>query len=726
MFLQRADPRAARLADNCNSRHGYASQRSYPPTAPSPAESSRSASKPQASTSLSPPQSPGKNSFGVFLQNCQMSGDFLQLRANGAASHTPVRLYLTDTEIVKKTTVSGSSTTYAPDQDFTISRYSLQDVQVCASKVSPATLVVSIHNPPSNGRLSVAVGVADDPSSVTTNSSTKDASGFPTRSAVRGDNSRTSAAHPHNRSDEFGHCNGITFDGASSDARRPVVVVEAYGLISETQSIAAEGVRHWITSVEKNKRKLEMLDRLRQITLTASITHATANPTSSESTSVPLPPLSPAATSPPIPIVPSKRPANTSSSSSSPRRRPHSRESEVLFRQSGYDYPSFGSPTREKLPTTTNGRYTPLHHHYTPHPLFSNSHHHPNSNSSAVQLRQRRKPAGKEPFRLLRRLSLGAGTSGSYHFPPPHEHGVRDESKNGKGSNGIKRTTYNMYSLSQDDSFPPAIIPPSISQSDILSSNVVGDASPRQQATPTHKGGTVSSWKQRRSIFSRSVSENYNLSDRLTLSPESPPGNGNTTTPVPTQHLGSEPSPTEDTEERTRDHVSGEMKDDGIPFELRALQSLLTNLTSSHSSQSTLPPSTHGDQTSNATTDSHSSPHTPSDDEEGDKDDDHEGFQSFLRHKQIRGRKIHVSPRANNSNSLSSELLSPPLWMDRFSIPSPLNATTTNSTGGSGVAGDGKMKPGSSSSLPRRLKVKTESSPGARASRTLDREGKYL
>jgi hypothetical protein len=702
---------------SCTSPHGYACQRSYPPTAASPpptrtAVDTVTPSKPQAfqasRSPRSPPQSPatptsatgGKYSFGVFLQNCQVAGDFLQLRADGAPTHTPVRLYLTDTELVKKTSFSGS-TTYAPDRDFTISRYPLQNVQVSASKVSSATLVVSVlGNAPSssNGRV---VGVADDLSCVTT-------TGFPSCSVIHADNGRTT--HPQLRRDDFRQCNGKTV-AEGSPSRRPVVV-DAYRLQSDTQSTATEGVQHWISSVENRKRKLEMLERLRLTLTTTNATTATTIRTTAtpESTSVPLSPLSPTRRSPAIPIsVKTTTATSTSSSNSTPRRHPLDRGSEVLFRHSGYDYPSFGSPpTRERFPTTTNGRYTPLHHHYTPHPLFSHSHHHTNGNGSAVQLRQRRKPTAKEPFRLLRRLSLGAGTSGSYQFPPPPEHRehVRHESKSGRGRNGTGRTTY-MFSLSQDDSFPPSVIPPSISQSEIHSRNV-GDASPQQQTTPTHKSGAVSrSWKQRRSIFSRSVSENCDLTS---------------------QHLlESDPSFSTVAPENTGNHISGEVSsatDDGIPFELRALQSLLTNLTSSHGSPSTpLPPSTHHNHQSPNTT--HSSPHTPSDNEEGgDHHDNDEGFQSFLRHKQIRGRKIHVSPRANNSNSISSELLSPPLWMERFSIPpppiSPPSTTTTTSTG-SGTTGDGRIK---ASSLPRRHRVKTESTPtGAQTSKALDREG---
>ena len=752
VYTKRHHPRDA----SCTSPYGYACQPSYPPTAASPppaqlcertAESAadRCVTPLAFQTPRSPPQSPatptsataGKYSFGVFLQNCQVAGDFLQLRADGATTHTPVRLYLTDTELVKKTSVSGS-TTYAHDRDFTISRYPLQNVQVSASRVSSATLVVSVlGNAPSssNGRVSTVVGVADDLSCTT------DTSGFPSCSV-----------HPQLHSDEFWQCNGktVTEGSLSIDTRRRPVVVEAYRLQSDTQTAAAEGVQHWISSVEKRKRKLDMLERLRQTltatnSTTAATVHTTATPPASESTSAPLSPLSPlspARRSPPIPIsVKTTTTASaTSTTNSTPRRHPHNRGSEVLFRHSGYDYPSFGSPpTREKFPTTTNGRYTPLHHHYTPHPLFSHSNLHTNGNGSAVQqLRQRRKPTAKEPFRLLRRLSLGAGTSGSYQFPPPPEHRerIRDESKSGRGRNGIGRTTY-MYSLSQDDSLPPSVIPPSISQSEIHSRKV-GDASPQQQTTPTHKSGAVSrSWKQRRSIFSRSVSENCNFSEHLTQTAESP-SSDTVTKSLTSQHLLESAYASFSTVAAgsTGNHISGEVSsvsDDGIPTELRALQSLLTNLTSSCSSPSTpLPPSTHHNHQSPNT--AHSSPHTPSDDEENEKGGGHrdndEGFQSFLRHKQIRGRKIHVSPRANNSNSIYSELLSPPLWMDRFSIPPPVSPPTTPTTPttatstGSGTTGDGRMKAGNSSSLPRRHRVKTESTPaGARTSKTLDREG---
>ena len=766
MYIKRnnfkSSPSSSSNSRDNTSRHGYyACQRSYPPTPLSTTTveaagtdfgGDPAASKQQAclaSISHSPPKSPatptfataGKSSFGVFLQTCQISGDFLQVRVDGAASHTPVRLYLTATELVKKTSVN------APDRDFTISRYALPDVQVSASKVSPTTLVVSVAGnvPSSNGRVSL-VGVADDHTTVAP--TTRHVS-------VHADNDGT---HSHPLGDEYrSSCNGEDAAQPSSDhPSRRAVVVEAYRLKSETQAAATEGVRQWISNIEKNKQKLELLERLRQSTTTtntsaaATTVHTVADPTSSESTSVPLPALTSAARSPAIPI--STKRQTPPASSSSPRRN-HSKDNGVAFRHSVCDYPSFGSPTREKFPTTTNGRYTPLHHHYSPHLLFSNSHHHQQqqqhavvANGSAVQLRQRHKPSGKEPFRILRRLSLGAGSSGSYHFPPSHETSVnnnnkfREDGKHTRRKNGNGRTTY-MYSLSQDDSLHSPGVPLNTPQSE-FSSRHVRDASTRQQTTPTHNGSsTSSSWKQRRSIFSRSISENYDYTRENAGPGEAETSEGANTvvkTPDTSQSQTQYPLPDSvagcNTETTARGHVSARVSsatDDGIPVELRDLQSLLTSITSSQSSPSTpLPLSTSemDRQGSTVSTNHSSPPHTPSDNE-NDEDNDEEdgaGFQSFLRHKQIRGRKIHVSPRANSS-ILSSELLSPPLWMDRFSMPpsvSPPNDASNSSTNDSRTGGSsGKVKTGGSSTLPRRHKLKTETSPGSRTSKTLDREG---
>ena len=278
-----------------------------------------------------------------------------------------------------------------------------------------------------------------------------------------------------------------------------------------------------------------------------------------------------------------------------------------------------------------------------------------------------------------------------------------------------------MYSLSQD-SVPPSgtSLTPSPSDSP---SRQFGDSSPQQQATPTNKGGKISSWKRRRSIFSRSISENC---DRSLGGAEMDNSTRQAMRPATTTHQTSNPLPNPTATEDVHSWRNGtsnegspppEKEEDRVPFELRTLQSLLISLTSSPSSPPTPLPPSH--QQPMSTTDSF--PHTPSDDEDAEEEEDDEdeeaGFQSFLRHKQIRGRKVHVSPRAHSS-SFSSELLSPPLWMDRFSIPAAPSPSPTAPTGVGGE--EGRRKTGNSSTLPRGHKVKADAT---RTSRTLDRDG---
>ena len=709
------------------SRPSYGHERSYPPsTTDSPTYSISAATscrmgsgatqnglrsrKRAPSGPRSPPQSPtsttaalpGKSSLGVFLQNCQASGDFVQLRTDrlSRAQNNHVRLYLTATELVKKSMYGdGASrlvqhTAESAGQDFMISRHPLQDVRVTASKVSPATLVVSLLAPiePSydaGGNVTVeeqSGGVVSDTGRMSS----------PTVHATNG------RPHTHYYGNEYSYyCNGTREYDSTAYRERATLVVEAYQLQEATEGSAC--IRDWIANVERNKRKLEMLHRLKQTS-----TSATQNSSSTEPLSPSLPPPSPPRPSNQIPNTTTTTTTTTATRISSRRQR--SREDPALYRRShsGFEISNFASPNRDKFPTTSNGRYTPLHHHYTPHSLFSNSQPQKNdrqTNDTAVVRLRQRQGGRKEPFRLLRRLSLGSGTSGSYCFPPSPDHTASSgrtegvvEAKSGRTrTNG--RTTY-MYSLSQD-AVSPSVPSPSVSEFE--------NASPWQQATPNVNGDAVG-WKNRQTSLSRSISENHSDSDC---------GSNFTGTGVSaaeeTEHQTSEPLPisgaTNNTDYSTGHHVSSEgssEKDDGVPPELRALQSLLTNLTPSQNSPST----THRQHSTESTTS-----HTPSDND----DDDEVGFQSFLfRHKQIRGRKVHVSPRAH---SASSELLSPP---DRFSIHSPASSHTTTSE----TSNSRTTKAGSSATLPRGHKVKVDSNSttttGARTSKTLDREGKWV
>lgn len=211
---------------DAGSRHDYPCQRNYPP-ASSPAvtcgraaatdingsavlSSTRTASRSPPASPVTTGPLPGKSSLGVFLQNCQLSADFLQLRRESRAAHAPVRLYLTSTELVKKTFLSstataGTTTTRAhpsataagSGRDFTLSRYPLQDVEVSASKVSPGTMVVSTLAPaPRAGEAPGpdAGGVHNSTASVGVDSSTTTTSGPASRNFDGVSDSRSAAA----------------------------------------------------------------------------------------------------------------------------------------------------------------------------------------------------------------------------------------------------------------------------------------------------------------------------------------------------------------------------------------------------------------------------------------------------------------------------------------------------------------------------------------------------
>ena len=630
-------------------------------------------------SSRSPPPSPlssvlpGKASCGVFLACCKASGDFLQLPTDSSSSNSSslVRLYLTATELVKKITVRNGCT--APDgggdpakrstRDFTISRYPLEDVEVSASRVSRETMLVSIS--------SISLVDASPKHAAMHDRASTTAS---TIRASRGVNdlrmiTTTSAAKGCN----YEYRNGMV--GACPP------VIEAYQLLPGTGGQGS--IEDWISQVNENKRKLAMRHKLK--------TNSRLNSTATDGTC-----YHNNFCHSPTRVASPTRPTTIAVSNKSGRtRRP---EVEPFRRSiSGYDFPSqsLNSPTRGKLPTTSNGKYTPLHHHYSPHPLFSNS---PPANSRHV--RQRRHGAEKDPFRLFRRLSLGGG-SGTYRFPsPPNDmtgkspvHGGTQGSSDGKSKSG----TY-MYSLEGQGV--------EVTENHVVPSKIT---SPFTSPVPTRRSDAVSPQqaphhdvlrRKRRPTLSRSVSEYHNPDyngHSMSTAEELP--ETRVQRPV-TMHQTSDPLPlgnsTANNSNRGATDSDGsgvpaeannskrgatDSDGSGVPAELRELQSFLTSLPS--------PPSP---------TPRPLAPSSPSPDT-----DENTGFQSFLRHKQIRGHKIHISPRAHSA-SVSSETLSPPAWVNKFA-GSP--------------AGD-RQAPGGSATLPRRNKDKTGT---PRVSKTLDREG---
>ena len=547
-----------------------------------------------------------KSSSGaVFLPNCKMSADFLQLRTDDSrASPVPVRLYLTTSELVKKNAVKHTARNgYCNRGDFTITRYPLRDIEVSPSQVSPSTMMVTL----------------------------------PSCSTRRDGNSATSRI--------YSSMNGSTGDSGRCKSASPtrqggVVSVDAYQILPGQQ----RSVQDWISAVAKSKQKLVMLGQVRQNSrvMDDSCVDHTHHQT-------------------PVSVINPARPTsislNRSDKSLAVDQNRKADKAGYRRSQSGYDFSSVtvGTSSREKLPTTANGRYTPLHHHYSPHPLFSNSSV-PQSQHNGIPLRH---TPERDSFKLFRRLSLGSG--GTYRFPtsPSHKVGKRwmrggggDMDKDGK-TKGSK--TY-MYSLGSDVGSPKSSPCPSPAGGSPSLTRRYDSRSP--QSTPRHD-------VLRGPALSCVVSECHDDGSDTTQTPTPP-----TEARVPpiTRHQLSDPLPA------NSNH--GSSNDSSVPPELRDLEAFLTSLPPPSNSPSTSPPS------------------------DDDAEDEDTSFQSFLRHKQFRGRKIHVSPRAHSA-SVSSEALSDSLtWGEKLSAPNT------------------KQSKGTSSTLPRNLKPNM----GARTTRTLDRE----
>ena len=662
----------------------YPCRRSYIPQATSPTspcvplnltdDATRHA---HSSSTFSPSRSPPSPvttvlpSGGVFLPNYKLSADFLQLRTEAKASPVLVRLYLTATELVKKCSFSpsGCNGSVAHEAngklsggEITISRYRLQDIEVSHSKVSAETMLVAVSQSSDvNGTLALrdSVGV------VTTN--TIDAA---------------SASHSPTDTIE---------GGEPSVDRGPVISVEAYQLISGQES----NIDDWISHVVQGKRKLVILDKLQR-----NNSHGTSTAAELVNRQLQASPNNKHSSNRPTSIAISSKGSVTGGQ--------RKRGETAHYRRSmcGYDFPTQtpSSPTSKKLPTTTNGRYTPLHHHYSPHRLFSNTQ--VRSSSSGVQSRH---TPEKDPFRIFRRFSLGGG-SGTYRFPSPPANTPTNTSmqgasegemlfeKVGEGLTGYGVLARENHSLPSSSRTSP--VPSPSHKSPLVSRR---NATLSQQSTQQHDILR----RKRRPTFSRSVSEYHSNSGSDITAAHSE--RETTLWRDAIQHQVSDPLPNgtatggSHVQEGCPGDDGGGNRESSVPPELRELQSFLTSLPTPSNDPSTFtaspssPPLTH------------SSP-SPSDNEGEEK-----GFQSFLRHKQIRGRKIHVSPRAHShshSASVSSELLSPPAWVDKFSLPSssPSSAASKTTQGGSAT-------------LPRGVKLKSAGTTGI--SKTLDREGKH-
>lgn len=602
---------------------------------------------------LSPPRSPipvmgstvpttsllsGKTSCGVFLPNCKVSADFLQLRTDSRVSPVPVRLYLTASELVKKsaahTTRNGCTlASYADNtgansgsgRDLTISRYPLQYIDVSKSQVSSGTMMVTLTGP------SRRDGEAGDAGVLTVMTTCVRHSGDGHEPALSHTSTTRCCSSASNATD--GSSNEYHKGGSNG-----VILVEAYQLLPGQGNI-----QDWISTVEKNKQKLALLGKPRRSSIITSVEH------------------------PQISSVPSPmRPTSIALSHTDKSSVGGQKSSKAFYRrsQSEYDFPSVinGSPTRNKLPTT-NGRYTSLHHHYSPHPLFSNSSlPQPRSSThNGIHLRH----VQKDSFKLFRRLSLG----GTYRFPSSSSR-KSATTQGGESTQGDKTKdseaggTY-MYG---HDLCPTESLSQPVPSGNTPSHSPTGSPSlSRRYDTHSKSVHRDILRRKRRPTVSRSVSEYYNNEDFTEAR-----------VPPISMHQISEPIPD------TSNHVGNVTNDDGtVPPELKELQVFLTSLPVSHSPSSSPTPS--------------STLPTPSPLSDDD-DNANTGFQSFLRHKQIRGCKIYMSPRAHSA-SVSSDHL--PAWMDKCSPSSFLS-------------------PGISATVPRSHKLKTG------AAKTIDREGEQF
>ena len=602
------------------------------------------------------------SSGGVFLSNCKVSADFIQLRTD-----VPVRLYLTASELVKKTSSPPSSrkngstfrsTDYdsSSSRDFTISRYPLQDIEVSSSKVSPDTMMVTV---PSSTRRE---GAAEDGKVTSSNTlggancKCRDSDPridkytrypAPYQECPLDDAASTTAA---TTSTKF----SSTMPSASNEyltglePRGGVISVEAYQLAPGQGG----SIQDWICRVEKNKQKLALIGKLKQDSANAGTKHSQV-------------PGRHSLTRPTSIVLP-----NTDKCSIVSHRKTGTRD---LYRQSQstYDFPSapIGSTTREKL-TAANGRYTPLHHHYSPHPHFSNS---PSrSTMASVQLRH----SERDSFKLFRRLSLG----GTYRFPSsPTAKSPTTRNKALEPGQDGKTKAYTLgHDVDQTDSLSqpvPSEISPCPSPAAESSSLVQRD----MQSRSSHRE------RKHRPTFFRSMSEHHDSDSDVGAESRGSliePRGSLIESRVPSiaKHQMSDPIPVA---------ISGNCSDAetnvdaNVPAELKDLQALLKTLPS---------PSSHSP--------SRTPPSLPTPSPLSDEDDENDkGFQSFLRHKQIRGNKIHISPRAHSS-SVSTDHLSPP-------------ASTGNHTPSE------KLTQRTSSTLPRSHKLKT-----GQVSRQLESEGR--
>ena len=604
------------------------------------------------------------SSSGVFLSNCKVSADFIQLRTD-----VPVRLYLTASELVKKTSSTHSSrkngstfrsTDHDSSKDFTISRYPLQDIDVSSSKVSPDTMMVTLKSSTRREGATEDGKVTSSNTPGGVNCKCRDSdprtgkyTRFPspyqecpldttasttTTTTTKFSSTVSSSNHSNAQSNEY-------FTGVEL-TRGGVISVEAYQLAPGQEG----SIQDWICRVEKNKQKLPLIGKLKQDSANsgAKYNQVPARHSLTRPNSIALP--------------------HTDKCSVVSHRKTGTQD---LYRQSqsSYDFPS-GSSTREKL-TAANGRYTPLHHHYSPHPLFSNS---PSTHSRSTMASVPLRHSERDSFKLFRRLSLG----GTYRFPssptaksPTTRGKALDQGHDGKTTAGGTSTYPHEHDVDQTDSLHQ----PVPSENSPFSPPAAEVPSPVQRDPQSRSSHRDILRRKHRPNFFRSMSEYHDSDSEAGVESrgstiESQGSLIESRVPSIAKHQMSDPIPVNNT--------NG--VETNVPAELKDLQALIKTLPS---------PSSHSP--------SHTPPSLPTPSPLSDEDT---GFQSFLRHKQIRGKKIHISPRAH-STSVSTDHLSPP--------SSTVNHTPSN-----------KLTQRTSSTLPRSHKLKTGQVP-----RQVESEGTY-
>ena len=548
----------------------------------SPPSSSSSSSSSSSRSSKSPPSSSAftpSTGGGVFLPNCKLSADFLQLRTDHRTPPTPVRLFLTATELVVKKPTNAAA---AGGEEYSVLRYSLQNIDLSRSVVSPRTIVVTVKTSPREN------GEAEDA----------------LKGRSNGESSCGCGPHVHCRESRDGVLPTLTCDGCKCSGKLTgsarnggcrVVLVEAFQLRPDQGD-----VEEWLSCVERGKQKLSLLSRKSSSPQNPSVT-APANP----------------------------RPTSRPTSLRGGKRR------SLVFSNSQCTDPLYTSSSSPSSPARERRLRAALHHN-TQHPLKATS---PLSLPRYGTASSAQQHSDRDTRRLFRRFSLG----GSPTLPLRSGKAVsQGETSRDVGTEDEKGLACRI----RHDICPTetTIKPSASNHSDIASTH----SSPLLRRS----GMRARNYQEyligkRRPSLPRSLSYDQRGEEKYLT-------NGH----LPTQPVAMEPK---------------------SPPELEDLKNLITSLPVPLSPSPSSPP--------------HSLSPSPS--------SENEGFHSLLRHKQIRGHKWHVSPRALGGvgGSARSSMTSPPGWADKSS---------------------GKISLGKSSTMPRSKKKSVSTSIG------MDTEGTAL